>query len=144
MANNSLRLPRVTPDQIQGVLDKWQGPCEHAEVLLAWVNDLFTHLNQNMSRSALALAQKELQDRYHAMWSQVPEEHRILVTNTSHKCIWHIYKEAYDALHTFEIRYHDNPFKSFDREVPDFISLGNKLAGEHSHDGATETTTDKG
>lgn len=119
------------------MLEARNEPCKHALLFTTWVNDLLAYLQEEPTRSRLYIAQKQLQDKYFELRSLVPAEHRDLVTDTYHRCIWHVYRDTYQRLKDYEIRHLDPVLDELDKKKPTFITLGDIIGKEEPDDRQT-------
>ena len=102
----------MLPDKLDESLEKilketenWSVPdftnrCDAAQVFYEWTQENMSEevLGEGVSRLTIILAKAELTDRYQELRRQVPKRCRNHTSDRGHKCIYHVWDQAYQKL----------------------------------------------
>jgi hypothetical protein len=74
--------------------------CPLAQQFSTWTAELRGQLGEKPTRPALEAAKVQLLDRYMGFRASAPRTCRDRTSSRAHACIYHVFTEAYDYLHT--------------------------------------------
>ena len=77
--------------------------CPTAREFAAWSDRLYSHVIQEPKPQSVSLALRLLQDKYMELKSLVPNACKYHVRSTGHRCIYHVWNDAYLKLRSAEL-----------------------------------------
>src|SRR5436305_1741164 len=91
-------------DMEERIREVWGEPskappvCEYAERFGQWTETLCSTLEKRPDINAVYQAKILLVDRFFSWRTSVPKPHRYRMSETGHKCLWHVFEEAYNRI----------------------------------------------
>lgn len=80
-----------------------EAPCSHAQAFGGWAEELLATAQRQETGIALNQAKAILLDRYFQWRATVPKAHRDCTGERGHRCIWHVFADAYERLRAAEL-----------------------------------------